>query len=130
MKTLAPSAAIRSSTAFCAPQPSATIVITAPTPMMMPSIVSIDRSAFDRMDEMATAKRLAEQHRLRARGAAPPPPRRRRRRRLLLPHAGHRAAAGDLVHPLLHVLLRLDQARAGQHVHRVARLEALRRTSL
>ena len=50
VKTFAPSAAIRSSTAFCAPLPSATMVITAPTPMMMPSMVSIERSLLARMD--------------------------------------------------------------------------------
>ena len=46
---------MRSSTAFCAPLPSATIVITAPTPMMMPSIVSTARSLLARMDWKATA---------------------------------------------------------------------------
>ena len=56
VNTLAPRAAIRSSTAFCAPVPSATIVITAPTPMMIPSMVSTDRNALERIDEKATAK--------------------------------------------------------------------------
>ena len=50
LKTFEPSAAMRSSTAFCAPLPSATMVMTAPTPMMMPSMVSMDRSALARMD--------------------------------------------------------------------------------
>ena len=35
-------------------QPIATIVITAPTPMMMPSIVSIARNRFARIDCSAT----------------------------------------------------------------------------
>ena len=118
MNTLAPSAAIRSSTAFCAPEPSATMVITAPTPMMMPSIVSTDRSAFDRIDEMATAN-VSPISIATAPGRAGPA--RGCRRPLVLPHAGHGAAAGDLVYSVLHVLLRLDQARAGQHVDRVAR---------
>ena len=50
VNTLAPSAVIRSSTAFCAPLPSATMVMTAPTPMMMPSIVSTARSLLARID--------------------------------------------------------------------------------
>ena len=53
---------MRSSTAFCAPLPSATIVITAPTPMMMPSIVSTDRSLLARMRLERDRDRLAEQH--------------------------------------------------------------------
>ena len=42
--SVVPSDVIRSLTDACAPVPSATIAITAPTPMMMPSIVSIERS--------------------------------------------------------------------------------------
>src|SRR6266481_2966376 len=45
---------MRASTAFWAPAPSATIVITAPTPMMIPSIVSRDRSLFARTACKAT----------------------------------------------------------------------------
>src|SRR2546428_281165 len=47
---------MRSCTAFCAPLPSATIVMTAPTPMMMPSIVRNDRSLFARIAWSATWK--------------------------------------------------------------------------
>src|SRR5512146_894827 len=51
-----PSRAMRSFTALSAPLPRAIIAITAPTPMMMPSIVSNDRSAFARSDAKATAR--------------------------------------------------------------------------
>src|SRR5215207_3269768 len=105
VNTLAPSAAIRSSTAFCAPEPSATMVITAPTPMMMPSMVSIDRSAFDRIDEMATANVSPRSIALPClRGGAA------RSGAALLLHAGDSTAAGHLVHALAHIFLRLDQA--------------------
>ena len=52
--TLAPRFSICSSTARCAPAPSATIVITAATPMMMPSMVKLDRSRLATMDSRAT----------------------------------------------------------------------------
>src|SRR5512141_75599 len=42
----------------------------------------------------------------------------------MLLHAGHAAAAGHAVDALLHVLLRLDHARARQHQHRVTLLDA------
>ena len=45
---------IWSSTRACAPPPTATIVITAPTPMMMPSMVSIERSLLTRSAVSAT----------------------------------------------------------------------------
>jgi hypothetical protein len=49
-----PSAAIWSSMRFWAPAPAASIVMTAPTPMMMPSIVNIARNRFARIDCSAT----------------------------------------------------------------------------
>ncbi len=49
-----PSALIWSWTAFCAPLPSAIMVMTAPTPMMMPSIVRNERSLFARIAWSAT----------------------------------------------------------------------------
>ena len=62
LNTLAPRAAMRSLTAFCAPLPSATIVITAPTPMMMPSIVE-DRAHRVGPDGLECDRdRLTEQH--------------------------------------------------------------------
>src|SRR2546423_6370758 len=100
---------MRACTAFCAPLPSATIVITAPTPMMMPSIVRNDRSLLARIAWSATWK-ISSSSIL--------GPRRRRLRtrwrgRLLLLHAGQ-AAAGDVAHALLHVALRVEQRRARQ----------------
>ena len=121
-----PSAAMRSSTAFCAPLPSATIVITAPTPMMMPSMVSTDRSLLARMDWKATAIVSPSSMAQRVPGAA----RRRRPARLLLLHAGQPAAAGDPVDPLPQLLLRLHQARARQDQHRIRFAGGRRRTSL
>src|SRR3954469_7817672 len=112
--TFAPSAAIRSSTAFWAPLPSATIVITAPTPMMIPSIVSMERSMLARIDCKATAT-VSPTSMLRPR--AP----RGLGGLLLLPHSGNRAAASDPVDPLPAVLLRLDQARARKDENRVRR---------
>src|SRR5262245_61008319 len=109
VKTLAPSAAIRSCTAFWAPVPSATMVITAPTPMMIPSMVSSDRSLLARIARKATA--TVSPRSISARPAG---------RLLLLPHAGHGpAAAGHPIGPLLHLLLGLHQTRARQHQHRV-----------
>src|SRR3954447_11212293 len=109
VKTLAPSAAIRSCTAFWAPEPSATMVITAPTPMMIPSMVSSDRSLLARIARKATATVSPSNT-----SARPG------RRLLLLTHAGDgTAAAGHPIGPLLHFLLRLHQARARQHQHRV-----------
>ena len=54
MMRLEPRLLIWSSTRACAPAPTATIVITAPTPMMMPSIVSIERSLLTRSASSAT----------------------------------------------------------------------------
>ena len=51
---LAPSELMRSCTAFCAPLPIATTVITAATPMMTPSMVSAARSLLARMLPKAT----------------------------------------------------------------------------
>ena len=53
---LVPAALTCSSIVVCAPRPSATIVITAPTPMIIPSIVSMVRillrlSAFNAMTQ-------------------------------------------------------------------------------
>src|SRR5512140_2710011 len=50
-----PSDEIRSFTACCAPRPSATTAITAPTPITMPSIVSSERSLLTRSALSATA---------------------------------------------------------------------------
>ena len=61
---------IWSSTRACAPAPTATIVITAPTPMMMPSIVSAERSLLTRSAASATLQRGEEVH-ARARARAP-----------------------------------------------------------
>src|SRR5438093_6150870 len=106
-----PSAWMRSCTAFCAPLPSATIVMTAPTPMMMPSIVRNDRSLLARIAWSATWK-ISSSSMLRPRRRRLP----RRRRGLLLLHARQ---ATDVPHPLLHVALRIEQRRAWQHQHRV-----------
>src|SRR3954453_6222493 len=106
--TLAPSAAIRSCTAFWAPVPSATMMITAPTPMMMPSMVSSDRSLLARIARKATTTVSPSSTSARSAGW-----------RLLLPHAGHRPATGHPVGAVLHLLLRLHQARARKQQHRV-----------
>src|SRR5438552_12083872 len=105
---------MRSWTAFCAPLPSATIVMTAPTPMMMPSIVRNDRSLLARIACSATWK-ISPRSMLGPgrRGLRP-----RRRRRLLLLDTGQ-AAAGHLAHALLHVALRVEQRGARQDQHRV-----------
>src|SRR5882762_5530053 len=112
-RRVGPSAWRRAWTAFCAPLPSATIVMTAPTPMMMPSIVRNDRSLLARIAWSATWK-------ISPRSMLGPGRRRRPRRsgRLLLLHA-RQAAAGHLAHALLHVALRVEQRRARQHQHRV-----------
>src|SRR5258707_14764270 len=85
--------------------------MTAPTPMMMPSIVRNDRSLLARIAWSATWK-ISPSSMLGPgrRGLRP----RRRRRRLLLLHA-RQAAAGDVAHALLHVALRIEQRRARQH---------------
>src|SRR5438477_2940409 len=101
---------MRSWTAFCAPLPSATIVMTAPTPMMMPSIVRNDLSLLARIAWSATWK-ISPSSIL-----GPRRRRRARRRLLLLLHAGQPA---DVAHALLHVALRVEQGRARQHQHRV-----------
>src|SRR5262245_24470123 len=46
VRSVVPRAAMRSLTDCCAPRPSATIAITAPTPITMPSIVRNERSLF------------------------------------------------------------------------------------
>src|SRR3989442_13326659 len=51
-----PSAWMRSCTDFCAPLPSATMVIMAPTPMMMPSMVRKERRAWARIACSATRR--------------------------------------------------------------------------
>src|SRR5688572_13985796 len=55
VSTLVPMREIWSSTRRCAPSPSATIVITAATPMMMPSVVSTERIMLARMAASATS---------------------------------------------------------------------------
>src|SRR5882762_11730325 len=104
---------MRACTAFWAPVPNATIVITAPTPMMMPSIVRNDRSLLARIAWSATWKIsprsiLGPRRRLRPLRCG----------RLLLLDAGQ-AAASHLAHALLHVALRVEQRRARQDQHRV-----------
>src|SRR5437764_939707 len=54
LNRVGPSDWMRSCTDFCAPDPNAIIVITAPTPMMMPSMVSRERSLFARSASRAT----------------------------------------------------------------------------
>src|SRR3954447_2709952 len=109
-----PSAWRRACTDFWAPLPSATIVITAPTPMMMPSMVRNDRSLLARIAWSATWKISSSsilgsgRSRLRA----------RRRGGLLLLHA-REPAAGEAAHALLHVALGIDERRARQHQHGV-----------
>src|SRR5690606_26620810 len=56
VSTLVPSASSRAWTCRCAPSPSATMVITAAIPMMMPSIVRNARSLFDRIALNATRR--------------------------------------------------------------------------
>src|SRR4051812_17188581 len=109
-----PSAWRRACTAFCAPLPSATIVMTAPTPMMIPSIVRNDRSLLARIAWSATWK-ISPSSILGPGGRRLRPLRRRGR---LLLDAGQ-AAAGDAAHPLLHVALRVEQRRARQDEHGV-----------
>src|SRR5437667_4755160 len=109
--SVGPRAAIRACTAFCAPVPSATIVMTAPTPVMIPSIVRNDRSLFARIACSATWKISPRSILGPGRGRLLP----RRRRRLLL-NAGQ-AASGDVAHPLLHVALRVQERGARQHEH-------------
>src|SRR5258706_9564521 len=110
--SVGPSAGSRACTVFCAPLPSATMVMTAPTPMMMPSIVRNDRSLLARIAWSATWK-ISPRSTLRPgrRGQRPS-----RRRRLLLLDTGQ-AAAGHLAHALLHVALRVEQRRTRQHQH-------------
>src|SRR4051794_22348875 len=106
VNTLAPRAAIRSCTAFWAPLPSATMVITAPTPMMMPSMVSTDRSMLALIDCSATAT-VSPSSILTPRSTDSG-------LTALLLHAGNGAPAGCPSETLFHVLLRLDQAGAGE----------------
>src|SRR6266851_3577768 len=103
-RRVGPSAWRRAWTAFCAPLPSATIVITAPTPIMMPSMVRNDRSLLARIAWSATCT-ISPSSILGPgrRGLRP-----RRRGWLLLLHA-RQAAASDVAHALLHVALRIEQ---------------------
>src|SRR6266849_4494414 len=103
-RRVGPSAWRRAWTALCAPLPSATIVMTAPTPMMMPSIVRNDRSLLARIACSATWKISPSSMLGPGRRSLGP----RRRRRLLLLDTGQ-AAAGHLAHALLHVALRVEQ---------------------
>src|SRR6266571_5854986 len=112
-RRVGPSAWRRAWTAFCAPLPSATIVMTAPTPMMMPNIVRNDRSLLARIAWSATWK-ISPRSML---GPGRRSLRPRRGGRLLLDP--RQAAAGDIAHPLLHVALRVEQRGAGQHEHGV-----------
>src|SRR5262245_45500380 len=109
---------MRDCTAFCAPLPSATIVITAPTPMMMPSIVRNDLSLLARIAASATWKispsSMLWPRRGRRGGLRP-----RRRGGLLLLLKSRQSATRDTLHALLHVALRVEQRRAGQHQDRV-----------
>src|SRR2546429_350203 len=106
-----PRAAMRACTAFCAPLPSATIVITAPTPMMMPSIVRNERSLFARIACSATWK-ISPSSTATASSSSG------------VAAAWWSAAAAcpasparNVAHALLHVALRVQQRRAGQHEH-------------
>ncbi len=54
--TFCPSAAMRACTCALAPRPSATMAMTAPTPMMIPSIVSTVRILFRRNARNATLR--------------------------------------------------------------------------
>ena len=56
MITFWPSAAMRASTCALAPLPMPTMAMTAPTPMMMPSIVSAVRILFRRSARKATLR--------------------------------------------------------------------------
>src|SRR2546426_12797259 len=87
--------------------------MTAPTPMMMPNIVRNDRSLLARIACSATWK-ISPRSML---GPGRRSLRPRRRGRLLLD--SRQAAAGDIAYPLLHVALRVEQRRAGQHEHGV-----------
>src|SRR5215210_4669367 len=107
VNTLAPRAAIRSCTAFWAPLPNATMVITAPTPMMMPSMVSTDRSMLARIDCSATAT-VSPSSMLAPRSAGSG-------LTALLLHAGNGSPASCPGETLPHILLGLDQAGAGKN---------------
>src|SRR6267378_4898452 len=106
---------MRACTAFWAPVPKATIVMTAPTPMMIPSIVRNDRSLLARIACNATWK-ISLSSTLRPRGLRLRRPRLRSR---LLLQARQAAAARHVAHALLHVTLRVEQRRARQHQDRV-----------
>src|SRR5919112_2033711 len=111
VKTLAPRAAMRSCTAFWAPLPRATIVITAPTPMMMPSMVSTDRSMLARIDCRATAT-VSPMSMLGPGGSG---------RCWLLLHPRNSATARYPVDALAGFLLGLNQAGTGKDKDRVGR---------
>src|SRR2546429_4487952 len=97
---------MRSCTAFWAPEPSAIIVITAPTPMMMPSMVRSERSLLARSASSATRTISPNSIRLAGVGAR------------LLAHAGQ-PTPGHVLEALAELLLRLHQRSARQHQHRV-----------
>src|SRR2546428_13531415 len=98
---------MRSCTDFCAPEPRATIVITAPTPMMIPSIVRSERSLLARSASSAT-RMISPRSIVPRRGGA----------LRLLPQPGQPAARHVLESPP-HVLLRLHERGARQHEDRV-----------
>src|SRR5712691_7248652 len=108
LNSVGPSAWMRSWTDFCAPEPSAIIVITAPTPMMMPSIVSSDRSLFARSASSATMTISPSSMLVLRRPAA-----------AALLAQSRQPTAGHVLEPVLEVLLRLHQRRAGQQQHGV-----------
>src|SRR5262245_5802409 len=104
---------MRASTALRAPAPSATIVITAPTPMMMPSIVSSERSLFARTAWNAT--RTISSISIGSPLSRPP-----ERWWLLLAHAGEHPAARPCLRFLLLLVEVVDQPGGRQHQHGVA----------
>src|SRR3989442_1470014 len=118
-----PIAAMRSCTDFWAPDPSASMVITAPTPMMMPSAVSSDRSLFARIACSATLKISSSSIAVLAvpgRGAAGAA-----RRGGLLTQA-RQPATGHALEAVTHVLLRLHERGTRQEQHGVLLGEAAR----
>src|SRR5688572_17449649 len=115
-----PSDSMRSCTDFCAPCPSATIVIIAATPMMMPSMVSAERNRWLRSacsaTRMISRKNMSRPLRRPPRGGL---------RWLLLVHAGNAAASGHALDALAHFALRADERRAGEHNHGIAFVQSV-----
>src|SRR5207244_5754639 len=97
---------MRSCTDFWAPEPRAIMVITAPTPMMIPSMVRSERSLLARSASSATRMISPNSIGLPRRGA------------LLLADPGQ-PAAGHVLEALAELLQRLHQRGARQHQHRV-----------